>query len=388
MKNIAISAHGFIEWNGGIDFLKNIIQGLIANEGYQCFLFIPQKELPRKNIFFMVMRFLARNTPFLFIKDRAAEKHFFEFKNHVTIVHYRRNSIRKVMDMYAIDITLPCATPLKVTKKHKWIGYLPDCQHRYLPHLFSQKEIRQRDKDYQTMIDTQKTILVNSVDTKNDLVKFYGAQHKQIHNLPFCPTLNLTWLESNENVLNAFSLPKHYFMIANQFWKHKDHATAFKALSLLQNQEIHIVCSGKMDDYRDSSYVENLISKVKELGVKEQVHFLGFIPKVDQIEILKKSLAIIQPTLFEGGPGGGCVYDAMALGVPCILSDIKINKEVKGLNTFYFKAEQAGDLAMVIEHFLTLDIIKPDTTKLRQMHKKNLSLRADSLNQLISKVLK
>ena len=49
-----------------------------------------------------------------------------------------------------------------------------------------------------------------------------------------------------------------------------------------------------------------------------------------------KSKALIQPTLFEGGPGGGSVYDAISLDVPIILSNIEVNQEVKYNKTLFF----------------------------------------------------
>ena len=38
-------------------------------------------------------------------------------------------------------------------------------------------------------------------------------------------------------------------------------------------------------------YVRDLQNEVRELGVQDRVHFLGHIPKEDQIDIMKKSLA-------------------------------------------------------------------------------------------------
>ena len=51
-----------------------------------------------------------------------------------------------------------------------------------------------------------------------------------------------------------------------------------------------------------------------ELGINDDVEIVGHIPKLDQIALLKNSIAVIQPTLFEGGPGGGSAYDAISLG--------------------------------------------------------------------------
>ena len=52
---------------------------------------------------------------------------------------------------------------------------------------------------------------------------------------------------------------------------------------------------------------------------------------------MKNSLAIIQPTLFEGSPGGGVLEDAISIGVPAIISDIKVNLEAKKEVNIFFK---------------------------------------------------
>lgn len=101
------------------------------------------------------------------------------------------------------------------------------------------------------------------------------------------------------------------------------------------------------------------------MGIEDKVHFLGHIPKIDQISIMKKSLGVLQPTLFEGGPGGGSVYDAVSLGVPAILSDIPANREIETEeNLFYFEAGSATDLSDRIRAFLKQEIKRPSTVEL------------------------
>ena len=71
---------------------------------------------------------------------------------------------------------------------------------------------------------------------------------------------------------------------------------------------------------------------------EHRIRILGLIPKYDQIQIMRGAVAVIQPTLFEGGPGGGAVYDAVSIGTPVILSDIPVNREVeagRGLIQFF-----------------------------------------------------
>jgi glycosyltransferase involved in cell wall biosynthesis len=188
------------------------------------------------------------------------------------------------------------------------------------------------------------------------------------------------WLEEgNPDLLERYNLPRRYFLISNQFWIHKSHITAFRALAMLSNDQscadIHLVCTGKMEDHRFPDHIRDLQQKIREVGIEGRVHLLGHIPKLDQIAIMKNSLAVLQPTLFEGGPGGGAVYDAVSLGVPAILSDIPVNREIKNEeNLFYFKAGSPTDLAEAIRVFLKGDNRRPG--------KEELLLRGEQRKQL------
>jgi glycosyltransferase involved in cell wall biosynthesis len=53
----------------------------------------------------------------------------------------------------------------------------------------------------------------------------------------------------------------------------------------------------------------------------------------------------VQPTLFEGGPGGGATFDAVALGIPSLLSDIPVNLEISDPLVRFFKTSNAESLA-------------------------------------------
>ena len=45
---------------------------------------------------------------------------------------------------------------------------------------------------------------------------------------------------------------------------------------------------------------------------------------------------VIQPSLFEGGPGGFSAYEAISMDKFLLLSDIEVNKEAKS-NRYIFK---------------------------------------------------
>jgi glycosyltransferase involved in cell wall biosynthesis len=86
----------------------------------------------------------------------------------------------------------------------------------------------------------------------------------------------------------------------------------------------------------------------------QRVRILGMIPKRDQIEIMKRACAVLQPTRFEGGPGGGAVYDSLSIGVPAIVSDLPVNREIEDETVEFFPAGDAAALAGRMEARLAL----------------------------------
>src|SRR5262249_24896424 len=135
-----------------------------------------------------------------------------------------------------------------------------------------------------------------------------------------------------------YGVPQDYFLCSNQFWQHKNHGVVIDALALARaaGRPIDMVFTGPMSDYRAPNYVPDLLSRVRDVGVESNCRFLGLIPKLDQIAIMRSAVAVVQPTLFEGGPGGGAVYDAIAIDCPVIVSDIPVNREIEGYVDSFF----------------------------------------------------
>lgn len=166
-------------------------------------------------------------------------------------------------------------------------------------------------------------------------------------------------------------------MISNQFWRHKDHITAIKGFKLfldsLENKNISLVCSGQTQDSRFPNYFDEIKNLINELGLAEKIFILGYIPKNDQLQILKNSVAVIQPTLFEGGPGGGAGYESVAFGIPSIVSDIPVNKELDDETVTFFKTGSPEDLAEKMKMVFESPKKKYTTQELIAKNKKSLT---------------
>src|SRR5207247_5452966 len=83
---------------------------------------------------------------------------------------------------------------------------------------------------------------------------------------------------------------------------------------------VHIVCTGSGFDFRRRDYFGQVKNYVDDHALGEQVHFTGLLPRAEQIAILRRSLAVLQPSRFEGW--STVIEDAKSLGKPCVARDL------------------------------------------------------------------
>ena len=127
-----------------------------------------------------------------------------------------------------------------------------------------------------------------------------------------------------------------YFIISNQFWVHKNHKIILETVKAFKNEfkDIIFVFTGKEFDKRNPHYTSELKNYIKENNLTQYFKFLGFIKREEQLLLMKYSIAIVQPSLFEGW--STVVEDAKALNHSIILSDIPIHREQMEHNCLFF----------------------------------------------------
>ena len=223
-----------------------------------------------------------------------------------------------------LDVTYPeWGTPIPGATQIQWI---PDLQHVHLPHLFSPEEIASRDAWIHRVADSEGTVVFSSEAALRDMLSFHPAPRVQARVWRFCTTIT-SHEEGGREPRTSWRLPESYLYVGNQFWAHKDHLTLFKALRILRDRGLRqtVVCTGRLDDYRDPEYVRSVSSFIDEHQLADQVITLGFLDRRDQIQILRSCAALVQPSRFEGW--STVVEDAKSVGRPIVISDIAVHKE-------------------------------------------------------------
>lgn len=339
---VAISTKGFGNWNGGFEFLKFHVDSLINSDSQIKIAFVtPIERFYRlKRILKIIFPYKSQDLKGKILKLAQSEK--------ISTYYYRDDdeSLDRVLQEINASVLYLASFPYKVSIPV--IGYIPDLQHVHLPEFFERKEIEFRNSLFKRLLTNSELVIVNSKDTKRDLIQYFDVSHEKVEAVPFLPTQYSDTPVLKDHIVNKYSIEQsHFFHIPNQLWVHKDHITAIRALSILKatHPDVAIVCTGSTSDFRSPNHINVVKETVRQLALDDSVYILGFIDKEDMFSIMSSSLAVIQPTLFEGGPGGGAAYEAVANGIPVILSNIPINREVIGENVKYFMAGDSYDLA-------------------------------------------
>ena len=99
-----------------------------------------------------------------------------------------------------------------------------------------------------------------------------------------------------------YHLPERFVYLPDQFWRHKNHAVVLEALSLLRatDPDITVVCTGNTNDHRAPLHFAELLTKIARLGLRNNFILLGWVPHGDIFHLMRQSLAVLQPSLFEG----------------------------------------------------------------------------------------
>ena len=393
-KRVGIFGASMLEWGGGVDLLKNIINALHYDpESYELFLFIPVPGDDIKSKLKRAAQRVLRRHVFRGIDETVVSnmKEEYPFLQVTYFVNSPEGLIQKVNDT-GIELLFPCAYSLSSAMPVPWVGYLPDFQHKYLPEFFTKEEIEHRDVTIGKRVNDGDALIVTSETAKEDIHKYYPECTKDIYVIPFSPAPRQSWLDAEGSVLGKYSFPAgmKFFLISNQFWIHKDHPCAFRALAELHKipgyEDIHIICTGATEDYRNPNYLNELNELNETLGVKDNVHFLGYIPKIDQIRLMKECIAVIQPTLYEGSPGGGEIEDAVSLGKRSIVSDIPVNLEIDEDTVTFFKSGSVIDLKNEMKAIIDTTYETPSNKALITLGQERHRLYYEVLKQMIDEL--
>jgi glycosyltransferase involved in cell wall biosynthesis len=234
------------------------------------------------------------------------------------------------------------------TKQLLTIGWIPDFQYKYLPDFFPQHELKLRESNNRKICRNSDAVIASSHAARRDLLEFApNLNPEQALVLQFTSGIRRGQrIPSLETLREKYRFGDKYFLLPNQFWMHKNHKLVFDSLKLLkaQSEKIEILLTGNDRDIKNPGFFDELMAYAEANGVRDDVRLLGITPYEDLLGLMAHSIALVNPSLFEGW--SSTVEEGKALGKRLILSDIPVHREQSEDAAFF----APGDADALAQH--------------------------------------
>lgn len=323
-KKVLFLASNNNKWMGGVYYVKNIV--------YQFLKYINANGLDYKIYIIMthdvdeVFEFSKNDSKVVRIYKK---EHWWDKSNGFVCRNLRELGMIFKIYFHRIDYIYPSYSPKSLYRK-KAVTWIPDFQHTILPEMFSKEQVEFYNEYFGEIAQKHSKLILSSEDAFSTYKKLYPDCLREVYVVPFASAIedSLKQADSNE-IRKKYNLSdRKYFILCNQFYKHKNHITVIKAVKEVKDrgyEDICVVCTGFKGDLRDKDFFPSIEKMITDNDLENNIIILGLVPKMDQIALIKESVMLIQPSRFEGW--GTCVEDAKTLGKSVLLSDIPIHRE-------------------------------------------------------------
>lgn len=252
------------------------------------------------------------------------------------------------------DVLYPAVFDFPFELSRNKVFWVPDMQEKFYPSFFPEAEVSRRDLWYRRLIKEQVNVVFSSHSGRQHFMQFYPEAHEnKLHVYRFATSVTRQSfsLKPLEELKHKYQFQAEFIICPNVLARSKNHTVVIEAAAQLSNQGIRpfILFTGNEYDGNKRDYPDSLKAKVLEYGLSN-VHFLGLIPREDQLSLMVHAKAVLQPSLFEGWSTS--VEEAKSLNKWLICSDIEVLKEQVDSGVIFFEAHSPESLALAIERLL------------------------------------
>jgi glycosyltransferase involved in cell wall biosynthesis len=391
MINVGIWFDAPIAYTGGLNYVRNVLHALsLVNDGSVRPIIFFATDVPEETL--RPFRTLAEVvlTPVLQRRTCPWFIHKVLYKAFGSMA-----VVNRLMRRHRIDVLSHVWFVYKGRPPMKLIGWIPDFQYLHLPEMFPGLDPANETRMNQSLIAQCDTVILSSQHAYEDFLKVALPQHRDRGRvLRFVSQPQGERVETSLPALREkYGVRDRFFVLPNQFWAHKNHLVVLEAVAALRDEglKIQVLCTGNTRDYRLSGtpYVDRLRRFIEENALGEQVRILGLIDYADLLGLMRHSVAVINPSLFEGWSSS--VEEARSMGKPVVLSRIPVHLEQNPPQGHYFDPADAAGLAA---HLRTLWLSREqaDRAELEEEARHDLEARTLAFGQaylqLVQDVLK
>jgi glycosyltransferase involved in cell wall biosynthesis len=345
-------------YQGGINYLKNLFYAVkqLENPKIEIVVFVGKKDDYQAKVYGEYVRVIRTS-----VLDRYSLLWFIN-KIFYKIVKYPI-ILDLILRFYKINVLSHSYLTSKFFKV-KILNWIPDFQILHYPELWAKKDIQKWKKLLYKLAQNSDRIVLSSNDAFKDFVSCLPKYKDKVEILQFVSQPpNLVNTLSIKELQEKYKFYTNFFYLPNQFWKHKNHKVVFEACLLLKKKgiDITVICTGLMEDFRskDNEYVNDLLNFITENNLKNNIKTLGLIDYSNVLSLMKNSLAIINPSFFEGW--SSTVEESKSMGKKIVLSNIPVHIEQSPERAYYFDPSNVLELSNILEQLWILRDEKPDS---------------------------
>lgn len=335
------------KWLGGFNLIINLIKSLriLKKKQIEPILIIdenvPLNELKRLNI-----KIIKTN---YFSKEKTYQRIFNKILIHLFGKSYLYDRFFKILKIDILSHTLLSLGKKSSIKSFPWI---PDFQYYHYPENFSLKNRIMKKLNIVFLGKHSNKIILSSKSARNDLKKIsYNAYKNSVSNPFSFDLLKKNQIINSSKIKKKYKLKNNFFYLPNQYFVHKNHMVVLKALKKLlnnkKNKDITIVSTGFNNDHRNPNYFKEIMLYIKKNKLNNNFVYLGVVPYKDMMSLIFNSVALINPSKFEGWSSS--VEQAKSMGKKILLSDISVHKEQNPKRAEFFSQNNYDELAYKIK---------------------------------------
>ncbi|OGV25824.1 MAG: hypothetical protein A3F18_06110 [Legionellales bacterium RIFCSPHIGHO2_12_FULL_37_14] len=240
----------------------------------------------------------------------------------------------------------PFTAPNVATSKVPTICLIYDLQYKTYPEFFSPAECAQRDANFLAAVKKADFLVTISEYTRKTVLEHARVDENKVKTIYIQGNRLANYFnksEEEELILAKYTLIKgQYLFYPANYWQHKNHGRLFAAFALAfqkgLGKHIKLICTGSLK--------VNFNEDLKKLNLKQNVILAGYVSEYDLSIILKNSLALVFPSLYEGF--GIPVIEAMRSKIPVACSNVTALPEVVGQAAMLFNPHDIDSIAASI----------------------------------------
>ncbi len=148
----------------------------------------------------------------------------------------------------------------------------------------------------------------------------------------------------------------NYFLAVGPTYPHKNFERLFDAYKELSPEirKAHpLVIGGGM-----KKYIAHLKQRVQEMGMEDQIHFIGYVPFELMPALYREAYLLVYPSLYEGF--GIPLLEAMACGCPVVSSESSSMPEVCGDAALYIDPHSKESIKRSLEILVANDKLRSE----------------------------